>query len=606
MPKIQCRSSLVAALALLCVTQQVFAGAVSETLIFLQADGESFLSQRALRSDAPEHRFHVDKSLTLDQLGYIDPNEFTWDDSGEQTNVLTFRQGDFTVMYPGRFDQPALTRERDGTFVYNSWDGITRADGHFGMWHEPGNFSRFNYAWIIPAHFELVDYVANREGQWVERNNTLTFFAEDVNDLTFTIRYRERDTDGDGVTDRSDRCPQTAPGLAVDAHGCEPDSDADGVLDRDDQCPGTGAGLAVDDKGCEPDRDNDGVPDVVDLCGTTPEGSAVDSNGCARDSDGDGVKDYADNCPETATGLLVDSAGCEPDLDGDGVRLSQDRCHDTPAGRVVDESGCELDGDNDGVVDGNDQCPNSATDAEVDRKGCEIDCDGDGIVNSADQCPRTAEGRSVNDVGCELDSDGDGVVDANDQCPNTPAGRTVNDTGCELDSDGDGVVDAIDQCPDSAAGAVVDAVGCYPDDDNDGVRNAADLCPGTEAGVEVDATGCAKRTPIRLEGVNFLSNSDQLTDESLAILDAVAQTLLQHGYLELEVAGHTDAQGDATYNLDLSQRRANTVRDYLLGRGVELKTLVAKGYGEDRPVADNGSAAGRAMNRRVELKRLDD
>ncbi|MCB1924067.1 MAG: thrombospondin type 3 repeat-containing protein, partial [Gammaproteobacteria bacterium] len=367
---------VVAACALYAFCTAAPANTVSETLIFLQADGQAHLTQRAIRSDAPEHRFHVDKSLTLDQLGYIDPNDFTWNDDGAQTNVLTFKQGDFTVMYPGSFDAPELTREADGTFVYNSWDGQTREDGHFGMWHEPGNFTRFNYAWILPAHFELIDYVSNRDGQWVERNNTLTFFATDVNDLTFSIRYRERDLDGDGVVDRLDRCPNSVPDTAVNAQGCERDTDGDGVMDFDDRCPRTAAGLAVDSTGCEPDRDGDGVADVRDLCGRTPTGAIVDADGCGLDSDGDGISDAVDNCPGTPQGALVD------------------------------------------------------------RRGCEIDCDEDGVVNSADQCPRTAAGQAVDDKGCELDSDGDGVVDTLDQCADTPQGRAVDSNGCELDSDG--------------------------------------------------------------------------------------------------------------------------------------------------------------------------
>ena len=151
-------SRLTAFLLCLClVAPALAANVVSETLIFLQADGENYLTQRALRSNAAEHRFHLDKRLTLEQLAYIDPNEFSWDDSGEHANVLTFRQGDFTVMYPGRFEAPQLTREADGSFRFESWTGQVRDDGHFGFWHEPGDFSRFSYAWILPEHFELID-----------------------------------------------------------------------------------------------------------------------------------------------------------------------------------------------------------------------------------------------------------------------------------------------------------------------------------------------------------------------------------------------------------------------------------------------------------------
>lgn len=531
--------TILGVLATLFLSGQATAGAVSQKLVFLQGDGEHYLTQRTLRSSPGKHRFHLDKSLSLDQIGYIDPNDFAWDDSGEHTNVLTFSQGDFTVMYPGRFEAPELTREQDGTFVYQSWEGVTRDDGHFGMWHEPGNFSRFNYAWVLPAHFELVDYVSNRDGQWVERGNTLTFFAEEVNDLTFTIRYRLRD--GDGVVDRR---------------------------------PGTDIGAGVLDKGR--DRDGDGVTDADDLCGRTPAGAEIDIHGCAIDSDKDGVIDLSDRCTKTASGVLVDVTGCEPDLDGDGVRYSLDRCHDTPAGSAVDEAGCRLDSDGDGVVGESDQCPQSTQGAEVNRNGCEIDCDGDRVVNSLDQCPRTPEGRSVDEKGCELDGDADSVIDA------------------------------LDACPDTAPGTAVDAAGCPPDDGNGGARNVLDLRPATKAGVEVDATGSPNRQPIRLDGVNFLSNSDELTEESRAILDRVAESLSQHTDLAIEIAGHTDSLGDTAYNRDLSQRRANAVQQYLIARGVQVRALIATGYGAERPVADNSSAEGRAMNRRVELKRIDE
>ena len=368
------------ALLLLAAVPAADADSVGEFLVFLQDDGEHYLIQRALRSDAREHRLHVDKSLSLDRLGYIDPDAFRWDDSGADGNVLIFAQGDFTVMYPGRFDAAELAREDDGTFAFSSWDGRVRDDGHFGLWHEPGGFTRFNYAWILPAHFEVIDYASNRDGKWVERGNTLTFFASDVNDLTFTIRYRERDGDGDGVPDRSDQCPDTAHDQPVNGQGCDPDSDGDGVYDRDDQCAGTARGLAVDAIGCEPDRDHDGVPDARDLCGRSPTGSAVDASGCTVDSDSDSIGDYDDRCPGTPTGLFVDRSGCEPDPDGDGVPLSVDRCPDTQAGQAVGTDGCEVDSDGDGVIDREDRCPQSAEGAAVDRGGAHPDEGGTELV----------------------------------------------------------------------------------------------------------------------------------------------------------------------------------------------------------------------------------
>jgi OOP family OmpA-OmpF porin len=120
----------------------------------------------------------------------------------------------------------------------------------------------------------------------------------------------EPDSDGDGVPDRLDECPDTPKGVEVDAVGCPIDSDGDGVPDYLDKCPGTPAGIAVDANGCPIDSDGDGVPDYLDKCPDTPAGVKVDANGCPIDSDGDGVPDYLDKCPGTPKGTPVDANGC--------------------------------------------------------------------------------------------------------------------------------------------------------------------------------------------------------------------------------------------------------------------------------------------------------
>ena len=120
------------------------------------------------------------------------------------------------------------------------------------------------------------------------------------------------------------------------------------------------------------DTDGDGVADSMDRCPNTPVGTAVDAYGCERDSDNDGVKDSMDQCPGTPSGVKVDATGCPVDSDGDGVSDDKDNCPGTPAGAAVDAAGCELDGDNDGVVDRLDECPDSAAGVQVDIKGCEI------------------------------------------------------------------------------------------------------------------------------------------------------------------------------------------------------------------------------------------
>jgi OOP family OmpA-OmpF porin len=124
------------------------------------------------------------------------------------------------------------------------------------------------------------------------------------------FRGAEGDMDGDGVPDSIDRCPDTPPGVAVDARGCPLDSDGDGVYDYLDKCPGTPAGVPVDENGCSEDSDGDGVLDHLDRCPDTPRGVAVDAHGCPLDTDGDGVYDYMDKCPGTPAGAAVNFHGC--------------------------------------------------------------------------------------------------------------------------------------------------------------------------------------------------------------------------------------------------------------------------------------------------------
>lgn len=120
------------------------------------------------------------------------------------------------------------------------------------------------------------------------------------------------------------------------------------------------------------DSDGDGVKDGDDACPDTPANVEVDARGCPVDSDGDGVADYMDNCPDTPAGARVNSQGCPMDSDDDGVFDGLDRCPNTPAGATVDANGCPMDSDGDGVYDGLDRCPDTPRGAEVDREGCPL------------------------------------------------------------------------------------------------------------------------------------------------------------------------------------------------------------------------------------------
>jgi len=144
-----------------------------------------------------------------------------------------------------------------------------------------------------------------------------------------------------------------------------------------------------------------------------------------------------------------------------------------------------------------------------------------------------------------------------------------------------------------------------PDSDGDGVPDAEDQCPGTPHGVAVDAVGCERKGSITLEGVTFQLNSAELTVDSRPALDRVADDLRKYPRLKIELQGYTDSVGSDQYNLKLSQRRADAVAHYLMNAGVAESQVTARGYGESNPIADNKTAQGRAQNRRVVMKVLE-
>lgn len=229
-----------------------------------------------------------------------------------------------------------------------------------------------------------------------------------------------------------------------------------------------------------------------------------------------------------------------------------------------------------------------------------LDSDGDGVPDDLDQCPNTPYGVQVDEKGCPIDSDGDGVPDYLDKCPDTPVGIEVDADGCPIDSDGDGVPDYLDQCPDTPMGAPVDKFGCPLDTDGDGVPDYLDECPGTLRGVQVDEKGCPLSMTLH---INFDFDSAEIKPASQPELDKAAEFIQKYPNVpQIIIEGHTDSRGREVYNQQLSERRAKSVREYLVANySIEANRLVAVGKGETMPVADNKTEAGRQQNRRVEI-----
>ncbi len=251
------------------------------------------------------------------------------------------------------------------------------------------------------------------------------------------------------------------------------------------------------------------------------------------------------------------------------------------------------------------------------------DKDGDGIPDDVDKCPNNPEDKDgFQDAdGCpDPDNDGDGIPDALDKCPNNPEDKDgfEDQDGCpDLDNDHDGIPDALDKCPNEPEDkdGFQDQDGCPdPDNDGDGIPDAVDKCPNQPETFNhyKDEDGCPDEVPPEvkkftgvIEGINFKTGSAEILPGSWAILDRALKVLQDFPDVNLEISGHTDSKGRASYNLSLSQRRADAVKLYFVSRGIASSRLVSIGYGKDRPIADNSTASGRATNRRTEFKLID-
>lgn len=257
----------------------------------------------------------------------------------------------------------------------------------------------------------------------------------------------------------------------------------------------------------------------------------------------------------------------------------------------------ERDSDQDGVANDQDKCADTRPHTSVDKAGCPFDLDNDTVPDYKDNCPHTPAGAKIDAVGCSLDVDHDGVRDYRDECPFTPRGAYVNSVGCPIDSDNDGVLDYRDQCQDTPRRTVVDSVGCTLDSDGDKVIDRKDRCPNTPKGAQVNLYGCWV-----LENLYFETDKATIQVGTYGALDHVVTVLKNSPDISINIQGHTDSTGSDAYNLALSQARAQTVLNYLVKKGISAKRLTIQGFGERRPYDSNATPQGRANNRRVELK----
>lgn len=255
------------------------------------------------------------------------------------------------------------------------------------------------------------------------------------------------------------------------------------------------------------------------------------------------------------------------------------------------------DTDNDGIFDKDDACIDVPGLKQF--NGCP-DTDGDGIEDSKDGCPSEPGTPELN--GCP-DKDGDGIADKDDACPDVSGLAALQ--GCP-DADGDGLADNKDKCP-TVAGPRENG-GCpWPDTDGDSVLDKDDKCPDVKG--TVANNGCPEVSEDVMKKLNdyaktilFDTNKATFQQRTYPVLEAMVAILKEYPGSNFSIEGHTDGDGKDTVNQTLSENRAAAVKSYLTEKGIDAARLTSVGYGESKPVASNKTKAGKALNRRVEVK----
>lgn len=241
------------------------------------------------------------------------------------------------------------------------------------------------------------------------------------------------------------------------------------------------------------------------------------------------------------------------------------------------------------------------------------------LLSPKERCQNTAQPVPDLSNDAPLDSDRDGVPDAADRCPSEPEDRdgTLDADGCrDWDDDEDGLDDDSDRCPKQPEDwdNYQDEDGCPdPDNDADGVTDDRDQCPTTPGTAALE--GCTRtdypgvtifEKELRLaQPIEFEGRTATIRSVSFDALDSLVSLLQERVHITIEIAAHTDSQGDPASNLQITQAQATAVASYLIEHGVSAPRLTARGYGDTRPIESNSTSRGRAINRRLELVRTD-
>ena len=180
-----------------CLSQSV----ISEKIVFLNEDGKNYVRYDTLRTGHPSYDIWFEKGQEktpaqhLKDYLYVYPNKYRWDSKSQKNyDLLKIASGTYATLVQNRLvDNVDVIIDKNGAYTYKNWDGITKTpENNYGIWNKPGNFSQLVYAWVFPQNFNVISYESNRPGKWVKRNNTITYYGNNVNDLVFTIKYQPR------------------------------------------------------------------------------------------------------------------------------------------------------------------------------------------------------------------------------------------------------------------------------------------------------------------------------------------------------------------------------------------------------------------------------